>query len=100
MRPCLTYHMLPYAAFDLVLCQQGLRFFPDRAAAVREVQRVLRSGGRFVLNVWQSTERQPVYNTWMSSGQLLKGIARERCILSSSLAKAQQYNLLRERRTG
>jgi SAM-dependent methyltransferase len=31
---------LPNAAFDLVLCQQGLQFFPDRAAAVREIRRV------------------------------------------------------------
>lgn len=53
---------LPDASFDLVLCQQGLQFFSDRAAAVRGVRRVLKSGGRFVLNVWQSAEHQPVYN--------------------------------------
>jgi hypothetical protein len=38
-----------------------LQFFADRAAAVRGVRRALRDGGRFVLDVWQSTERQPVY---------------------------------------
>ena len=32
---------LPDTAFDLVLCQQGLQFFPDRAAALREMHRVL-----------------------------------------------------------
>jgi ubiquinone/menaquinone biosynthesis C-methylase UbiE len=53
---------LPDDAFDLVLCQQGVQFFADRAAAVREARRVLRSGGRFVLDVWQSSERQPVYH--------------------------------------
>jgi ubiquinone/menaquinone biosynthesis C-methylase UbiE len=53
---------LPDDFFDLVLCQQGLQFFADRAAAVREVRRMLKSGGRFVLNVWQSSEHQPVYN--------------------------------------
>jgi len=53
---------LPSDTFDLVLCQQGLQFFSDRAAAVRKVRRMLKSGGRFVLNVWQSSEHQPVYS--------------------------------------
>jgi SAM-dependent methyltransferase len=39
-------------AFDVVLCQQGLQFFPDRPAAVREMARVLKPGGRLCLNVW------------------------------------------------
>src|ERR687885_2608723 len=32
-------------------------YFPDRAAAHREAQRVLRRGGRFVLSVWDRIER-------------------------------------------
>src|SRR5438552_1035927 len=43
---------LPTGAFDLVLCQQGLQFFSDRAAAVREMKRVLADGGRVVLSLW------------------------------------------------
>jgi ubiquinone/menaquinone biosynthesis C-methylase UbiE len=39
------------ASFDVVLCQMGLQFFPDRARAVREMWRVLKPGGRVVLNV-------------------------------------------------
>ena len=31
----------PDATFDLALCQQGLQFFPDRPAALREMRRVL-----------------------------------------------------------
>src|SRR6516164_10602557 len=42
------------ATCDVVLCQQGLQFFPDRPAALREMHRVLRSGGRLVLSVWTS----------------------------------------------
>jgi ubiquinone/menaquinone biosynthesis C-methylase UbiE len=44
---------LPFPAptFDLVLCQQGLQFFPNGAAAVREMRRVLRPGGRAVISV-------------------------------------------------
>jgi ubiquinone/menaquinone biosynthesis C-methylase UbiE len=39
------------ATFDVVLCQMGLQFFPDRQAALREMQRVLTPGGRVALNV-------------------------------------------------
>ena len=37
--------------FDVVLCQMGLQFVPDRLGAVREMRRVLVPGGRVVLNV-------------------------------------------------
>src|ERR1700737_5157987 len=33
-------------AFDVVTCQQGLQFFPDRPAAIREMNRALKPGGR------------------------------------------------------
>ena len=38
-------------AFDAVVCQFGVMFFPDRLAAYREVQRVLKPGGHFVFTV-------------------------------------------------
>jgi SAM-dependent methyltransferase len=44
----------PDASFDVILCQQGLQFFPDKAAALREMHRVLVPGGRMVLSVWKS----------------------------------------------
>ncbi|MEO8501281.1 MAG: class I SAM-dependent methyltransferase, partial [Vicinamibacteria bacterium] len=49
---------LPYAAgsFDVAVCQFGTMFFPDRAAAYREVRRVLRPGGTFLFNVWNGIE--------------------------------------------
>jgi SAM-dependent methyltransferase len=45
---------LPFEAdtFDLVLCQFGVMFFPDKPAAFAEAHRVLRAGGRFVFAVW------------------------------------------------
>jgi len=45
---------LPDASFDVVLCQQGLQFFPDKPLAMREMQRVLVPGGRIALSVWSS----------------------------------------------
>lgn len=38
--------------FDVVLCQQGMQFFPDRPGAVREMHRVLRPGGVVGVAVW------------------------------------------------
>jgi ubiquinone/menaquinone biosynthesis C-methylase UbiE len=42
---------LPDDGFDVVLCQMGLQFFPDKVAALREMRRVLAPGGRLVLNL-------------------------------------------------
>lgn len=52
---------LPDAAFDLVICQQGLQFFDDPEGALSEARRVLDEGGRMVLSVWQPLEEHPVY---------------------------------------
>jgi ubiquinone/menaquinone biosynthesis C-methylase UbiE len=40
------------ASFDVVLCQQGFQFFPDKRAALSEMKRVLVAGGRVLLSVW------------------------------------------------
>ena len=43
-------------SFDIVLCQFGAMFFPDRVAGYREARRVLKPGGRFLFNVWDRIE--------------------------------------------
>lgn len=43
---------LPDNSFDVVLCQHGLQFIPDKVAALREMKRVLVSGGRLAFTVW------------------------------------------------
>lgn len=53
----------PDERFDLILCQFGLMFFTDRHAALQEMHRALRTGGRLVLSVWQSLDRHPFYQT-------------------------------------
>lgn len=45
--------------FDTVLCQQGLQFFPDKPAALREMHRVLAPGGQLALCVWRTVEHSP-----------------------------------------
>jgi SAM-dependent methyltransferase len=51
----------PDAVFDAVVSQFGLMFFADRAAALREMWRVLRPGGRLAVAVFDSVERAPGY---------------------------------------
>jgi ubiquinone/menaquinone biosynthesis C-methylase UbiE len=48
---------LPSACADVVLCQQGLQFMPDRTGAAREMLRVLRPGGKAGIAVWSSSPR-------------------------------------------
>lgn len=51
----------PDASFELVVCQQMLQFVPDRAAALREMRRVLVPGGRLVAATWRAREEQPFF---------------------------------------
>jgi SAM-dependent methyltransferase len=46
----------PDQAFDAVVCQFGVMFFPDKAGAFAEARRVLRPGGVFLFNVWDRIE--------------------------------------------
>jgi ubiquinone/menaquinone biosynthesis C-methylase UbiE len=54
---------LPFdsGSFDAVICQSGLMFFPDQVAAVREMWRMLRPGGRVAVQVWANCEAQNTF---------------------------------------
>jgi ubiquinone/menaquinone biosynthesis C-methylase UbiE len=56
--------VLPFenAAFDLVCCQFGAMFFPDRPTAYREAKRVLKPAGHFLFNVWDRIEENVFAN--------------------------------------
>jgi len=47
---------LPFAdaSFDVVVCQFGVMFFPDKVKGYVEARRVLRGGGRFLFNAWDA----------------------------------------------
>jgi ubiquinone/menaquinone biosynthesis C-methylase UbiE len=49
---------LPFedASFDVVLCQFGLMFAPDKPLALREMRRVLHAGGTLLLSTWNDLE--------------------------------------------
>jgi ubiquinone/menaquinone biosynthesis C-methylase UbiE len=54
--------------FDVVVCQQGLQFFPDKAAAAAEMRRALVDGGRLAISTWRSDDDIPFFRT-------LRGVA-------------------------
>ena len=43
-------------SFDLVICQFGVMFFPDKVRANAVARRVLREGGRYKLVIWDRIE--------------------------------------------
>lgn len=49
---------LPFGdqSFDVVACQFGVMFFPDKVRGYAEAHRVLKRGGRFLFNVWDRIE--------------------------------------------
>lgn len=49
---------LPFedGSFDVVVCQFGVMFFPDKARGFAEARRVLAPGGMLVFNVWDRIE--------------------------------------------
>lgn len=55
---------LPFegGSFDLVLCQFGSMFFPDKVLGHSEARRVLRDGGRYLLAIWDRIERNELSN--------------------------------------
>ncbi|MFC5499373.1 class I SAM-dependent methyltransferase [Caenimonas terrae] len=53
----------PDRSFDVVVCQFGVMFFPDKAKAFAQARRVLRPGGQLVFNVWDRIEENDMILT-------------------------------------
>jgi SAM-dependent methyltransferase len=60
----------PDRAFDALLASLSLMYAVDRAAAVREIARVLRPGGRFVAAVWAGPDRCDIVLFQQTAGRL------------------------------
>lgn len=55
---------LPFAdnSFDLVVCQFGIMFYPDKVQGNAEARRVLRDGGTYLLAIWDRIDRNAISN--------------------------------------
>lgn len=51
----------PDAAFDVAVARFSVIFFPDMAAGMGAIYRMLRAGGRFGLSVWTPMDRNPMF---------------------------------------
>jgi ubiquinone/menaquinone biosynthesis C-methylase UbiE len=49
----------PDGSFDVVVCQFGVMFFPEKDKSYREIHRVLTAGGRYLFNVWDAHRYNP-----------------------------------------
>ena len=88
---------LPFsdATFDVVLCQQGLQYFPERPLALREMQRVLVPGGRLALSVWRPIEYSPGYPVLVEAlGQHIGAQAATTMRAAFSLGEASEVRTL------
>ena len=90
--------MLPFrdSVFDAVICQFGLMFFPDRCAALTEIRRLLRPGGRVALTVWGPPDRAPFAGIMARAlGEELP-TARAELLLPFALANPMELHRLLE----
>lgn len=55
------------ASFDVLTCQQGLQFFPDRDAGAAEFRRVLAPGGRALVACWTALADQRAHAAYMGA---------------------------------
>ena len=48
-------------SFDLVICQFGMMFLPDKKKGFEEIFRVLKPGGKFMFFTWDDTLNMPLF---------------------------------------
>lgn len=59
--------------FDVIVCQQGLQFFPDKPAATAEMRRALAQSGRLAVATWRPDEEIPFFRDLRRVAERLLG---------------------------
>ena len=79
----------PYseASFDLVTCRVAAHHFSDRDAFVREVTRVLKPGGHFLLIDGSIPDGEPVAEEWIHEVEKLRDPSHGRFLISGQLER-------------
>jgi len=82
----------PDNSFDLVICQFGMMFLPDKQKGFNEICRVLKPGGRLMCFTWDSTVHNPVFNLLINELMLpyFEGEDNSRLFVPFSLHDPQQ----------
>jgi SAM-dependent methyltransferase len=62
---------LPFddGSFDAVICSFGLMHVPDQNRALREVHRILKPGGQYIMTCWSGPDVSPVFQVFYSSAR-------------------------------
>lgn len=82
------------AEFDLVFCQHGLPFFPDRVGALREMRRVLQPGGHAWVMVLQTLDQHPVFEALMTSVARHLGLPLSDVAIPFALGDVEDFQAL------
>lgn len=61
------------ADFDIVLCQQGLQFYPEPLTTLKEMARVMIPGGMLAISIWRELERYPCFKAFAQAIESLLG---------------------------
>ena len=64
--------------FDMVICHQGLQFFPDRARGAAEMRRALAAGGRLAVAVWGPDTDAPLLHELRQAAEARLGPIMDR----------------------
>lgn len=76
-------------AFDLLVCQQGFQFFPDKAVAAAEMFRVLDGQGRAAISTWKGLDQHAVFRAIFETEARHLGIEVEEFAVPFSMADPQ-----------
>jgi SAM-dependent methyltransferase len=84
-------------SFDVVACQFGVMFFPDKVQGYLEAWRVLKPGGRFLFNVWDRISENEFADT-VTEARICRpgarGFHRRRANALGTVKQSSQFGYL------